>query len=246
MSTFVCVTGASSGIGRAVAASVPFKVCTLIAVSRRPVPVGQWVRADLADPESWPGVITRVAAALAARRHDRAVLLHFAGVGTPHAPTVEADLREYTAAVLLNCAAGPVLGKAFISACRDSGVPATVVLCSSPGAATPMPGMSHYGAGKLGMEYWVRAIAAEHAHGDDVRALAVVPYAVDTPMVRDVIAQTEGAPPVAAVLRQAAERGELASADATAAEIWRLVLEPADSGAIVSVGAVPARAAGAG
>jgi hypothetical protein len=95
------------------------------------------------------------------------------------------------------------------------------------------------------MEYWIGAVAAEHAHDDDVRALAVVPYAVDTPMVRDVIAQTEGAPPVAAVLREAAERNELASADATAAEIWQLVLEPRESGAVVPVGAVPAGAADA-
>jgi short-subunit dehydrogenase len=245
MSTFVCVTGASSGIGRAVAASVPFEECTLIGVSRRPVSAGEWVKADLADPIEWSRVSARLADALAARRHDRAVLLHFAGVGAPHVSTAEADLREYTAAVLLNCAAGPVLGKAFISACRDAGVPATVVLCSSPGAATPMPGMSHYGAGKRGMEYWIGAVAAEHAHDDDVRALAVVPYAVDTPMVRDVIAQTEGAPPVAAVLREAAERNELASADATAAEIWQLVLEPRESGAVVPVGAVPAGAADA-
>ena len=58
-----------------------------------------------------------------------------------------------------------------------------------------------------------------------VRALAVVPYAVDTPMVREVIGKTEGAPPIAAILRAAAERGELASADGTAAEIWRLVVD---------------------
>jgi benzil reductase ((S)-benzoin forming) len=246
MSTFVCVTGASSGIGSALAASVPFEECTLIGVSRRPPVTGQWIEADLADPAVWPLVGGTLADALAARRYDRAVLLHFAGVGTPYLSTADADLHEYTAAVLLNCAAGPVLGKAFISACRAAGVPATVVLCSSPGAATPMPGMSHYGAGKLGMEYWVRAVAAEHGDGDRVRALAVVPFAVDPPMVRDVIGQADGAPPVAAILREAAARGELANAEATAAEIWRLVLEPGESGAVVPVGAVPAGVRDAG
>lgn len=246
MSALVCITGASSGIGRALALSVPFDDSTLIGVSRRPAAAGDWIEADLAQPAAWSRVAVRLAAALAARRYDQAALLHFAGVGTPHAPTAEADLDEYTAAVVLNCAAGPILGKSFISACLDAGVPASVVLCSSPGAAMPMPGMSHYGSGKLGMEYWVRAVAAEHGEDGGVRALAVVPYAVDTPMVRDVIGQTDGVPPIAAALREAAERDELASAEATAEEIWQLVVGGGSSGAVVPVGAVPAGVSGSG
>jgi short-subunit dehydrogenase len=239
MSTFVCITGASSGIGRALALSVPFEDCTLMTVSRRPAPVGEWLQADLGDAAAWPLLRWRLDDALAARSHDQAVLLHFAGVGAPHVTTAEADLDEYTAAVLLNCAAGPVLGKSFISACSAAAVPATVVLCSSPGASTPMPGMSHYGSGKVGMEYWIRAVAAETRQGGEVRAFAVVPYAVDTPMVRDVIGQPADTHPVAVMLRKAFERGELASADSTAAEIWRLVLDGVEPGAIVPVGAVP-------
>jgi len=243
MSAFVCITGASSGIGRALALSVPFEPCTLVTVNRRPAPEGEWIEADLADPAAWTDVARRVGDGLGPGRYDRAVLLHFAGIGAPHATTADADLDEYTSAFLLNAAAGPVLAKAFIADARAAGVPATVVLCSSPGAAMPMPGMSHYGAGKLAMEYWTRAVAAED---DGVRALAVVPYAVDTPMVREVIAQTEGAPPVAAILRAAAERGELASAEATAAEIWRLVVDDGvESGSVVPVGAVPSVVRGA-
>jgi NAD(P)-dependent dehydrogenase (short-subunit alcohol dehydrogenase family) len=214
-------------------------------VNRRPAPRGEWIEADLGDPAAWPRVAGRMAEILGSGRHDRAVLLHFAGIGAPHATTADADLGGYTSAVLLNSAAGPVLAKSFLSACRAARVPTTVVLCSSPGAAMPMPGMSHYGPGKLGMEYWIRAVAAEHDADDGVRTLAVVPYAVDTPMVRDVIGQTEGAPPIAAILREAAERGELATAEATAGEIWRLVLDEAESGAVVAVGAVPPGVRGA-
>jgi short-subunit dehydrogenase len=128
MSAFVCITGASSGIGRALALSVPFDPCTLVTVNRRPAPRGEWIEADLADPSAWPDVSGRVCEILGARRHDRAVLLHFAGIGTPHANTAQADLDEYTDAVLLNSAAGPVLAKAFIANCRAGEVPVTVVL----------------------------------------------------------------------------------------------------------------------
>jgi benzil reductase ((S)-benzoin forming) len=201
--------------------------------------VGEWVEADLSDPASWPRVGARVAGALDAGHYDRALLMHFAGAGSPHHATVVAELEEYTASVLLNAAAGPVLGKAFISSCRTAGVPATVVLCSSPGAAEPMIGMSHYGAGKLGMEYWVRAVA-EECRADDVLPFAVVPFAVDTPMVREVLERPAPGQPAAALLREAAELGELASPEATAAEIWQLVLDGVAPGAVVPVGAVPA------
>jgi len=242
---YVAITGASSGIGRALALAVPFEQVTLMTVGRRRAEVGEWVEADLATPASWPRVSARFAAAMSGRRYDRAVFLHFAGVGSPHATTVEASLDDYTAAVLLNAGAGPVLGKAFLSACRAVRVPATVVMCSSPGAATPMPGMSHYGSGKLGMEYWVRAVAAEYPDCDDVRAIAVVPFAVDTPMVREVIDQPADLQPVAALLRAAAARGELASAESTAAEIWQLVVGGVRSGTVMPVGAVPPELRGA-
>jgi len=238
--TFVCVTGASSGIGRALAESLPFESGDLITVSRRPAPVGEWVEADLSDPAAWPGIGARFADALAAAPYRRAVFLHFAGAGSPHEHAARAGLEEYTASVLLNAASGPVLGKAFISACQAAGVPATVVLCSSPGAAEPMPAMSHYGSGKLGMEYWVRAIAAEHGADGGVHAFAVVPWSVDTPMVREVIDVQPERQPAAVALRDAAERGELASAESTADEIWRLVVDGVAPGAVVPVGAVPA------
>ena len=67
-----------------------------------------------------------------------------------------------------------------------------------------------------------------------------MPYAVDTPMVRATIAQPPGATPIANRLRAAAERGELATPEATAAQIWSLVLDDTTHETAVPVGAVPA------
>jgi benzil reductase ((S)-benzoin forming) len=172
------------------------------------------------------------------RRHDAAVFVHMSGVATPIGPVVDADPGAYTQAVLLNAAAGAVLGKAFLDACRSSGTPATLVLCSSPAAATPVYGASHYGAGKSALQYWAAAVAAETEGW--ARVFSVVPYAVDTPMVRATIAQPPGATPVAERLRAAAEHGELATPEATAAQIWDLVLDDTTHGSAVPVGAVPA------
>ena len=234
----VWISGASSGIGAALAASVPHEGARLIGISRRPPAHGEHVEADLANPSAWPGIADHFDAVLNRHRHDAAVFIHMSGVATPIGPVVDADPGAYTRAVLLNAASGQVLGKAFLDACRKSGTPATLVLCSSPAAAIPAYGATHYGAGKSALEYWAAAVATETDGW--ARVFSVVPYAVDTPMVRTTIAQPPGATPVAERLRAAAERGDLATPEATAAQIWDLVLDDTTHGSAVPVGAVPA------
>jgi benzil reductase ((S)-benzoin forming) len=234
----VWISGASSGIGAALAASVPYEGARLIGISRRPPAHGEHVEADLADPGAWPSVAGHFGSVLNRHRHDAAVFIHMSGVATPIGPVVDADPGAYTRAVLLNAASGQVLGKAFLDACRSSGTPATLVLCSSPAAAMPAFGASHYGAGKSALQYWAAAVATETEGW--ARVFSVVPYAVDTPMVRTTIAQPPGATPVAARLRAAAERGDLATPEATAAQIWDLVLDDTTHASAVPVGAVPA------
>ena len=233
----VWISGASSGIGAALAASVPYDGARLIGISRRPPAHGEHVEADLADPGAWPLIAGHFRAVLNGHRHNAAFFLHMSGAGTPIGPVVDADPDAYTRAVLLNAAAGQVLGKAFLDACRGSGTPATLVMCSSPAAAVPAYGASHYGAGKSALQYWAAAVAKESDGW--ARVFSVVPYAVDTPMVRATIAQP-GATPVAEFLRAAAERGDLATPEATAAQIWDLVLDDVTHGSAVPVGAVPA------
>jgi benzil reductase ((S)-benzoin forming) len=238
----VWISGASSGIGAAMASAVPDPDARLIGIGRRPPATGEHVSADLSRPDAWPRVATHFADVLAAGDVRSAVFVHMSGIGTPVGPVVDADPEAYTAAVLLNAASGQVLGQAFLAACERAGVRPTLVLCSSPAAAAPAPGASHYGAGKSALEYWAAAVAVEVEGWG--RVFSVVPYAVDTPMVRETIAHPE-ATPIAAKLRAAAENGLLASAESTAAQIWSAVLDDTVNGAAVPVGAVPAGVGGA-
>jgi benzil reductase ((S)-benzoin forming) len=234
----VWISGASSGIGAALADSVPHRDACLFGISRRAPVVGEHVEADLAQPAVWAAVAAHFEEVLRRRDASEGIFLHMSGVGTPAGPVTDADLEAYTAAVLLNSAAGQVLGKAFLTACRRSHTPATLVLCSSPAAVKTVPGISHYGAGKAALQFWATAVATEVDGW--ARVFSVIPFAVDTPMVRETIAHPE-ATPVAAHLRAAADRGELASAQTTAAQIWQLVLD-GTHGEAIPVGAVPAEA----
>jgi benzil reductase ((S)-benzoin forming) len=238
----VWISGASSGIGAAMASSLPEPGARLIGIGRRAPLAGEHVSADLSRPDSWPGVANHFAEVLGAEGVRSAVFVHMSGIGTPAGPVVDADPEAYTAAVLLNAASGQVLGQAFLAACRRADVRPTLVLCSSPAAARPAPGATHYGAGKSALEYWAAAAAIEVEGWG--RVFSVVPYAVDTPMVRETIAHPE-ATPIAAKLRAAADNGLLASAETTAEQIWSAVLDETVNGSAVPVGAVPAGVGGA-
>ena len=132
-------------------------------------------------------------------------------------------------------AAGQAIGQAFLRTCRRHGVPAVLVLCSSPGALEPHRGMAHYGAGKSALLYWTAVARAEEP---DSVILAVIPWATDTPMLREAVELPVETNPVSGMVRAAFDAGEVATADDVAAEIWASVL----AGAPVSplhVGVVP-------
>jgi hypothetical protein len=68
---------------------------------------------------------------------------------------------------------------------------------------------------------------------------SVVPYGVDTPLLRQTMEAPAEDVPLGELFRAAAAEGRLADPDATAREIWQLVAQPAEPGSAVPVGAVP-------
>ena len=235
--TIAWITGASSGIGAALAESAP-EGARVIGIARRPPPRGEHLVADLADPRAWAAVADQMDRVLRSQRAAATVLLHFAGALGPVGPAGSTDDDAYTNAVLLNSAAGQVLGARFLRACRRDDVPATLVMCSSPAASHPRAGAAQYGAGKAALEHWTRAVAIESSPRG-VTAFSVVPYGVDTPMVREAMAAPAEDLPLGEVFRAAAAADRLAAPESVAREIWGLVARPPVPGSAVAVGAVP-------
>ncbi len=244
MSELAWITGASSGIGEELARQADPEV-GVIAVSRRPARLGARLAADLADPASWREVAASFERELAARRPRRALLLHCAGTMEPIGPVAAVDPDGYEGAVLLNAAAGQVLGGAFLRTCAAAGVPATLVVCSSPAAAAARPGAAQYAAGKAAMEAWARAVAAEYEGESEVaRILCVVPHRVDTAMVRGAMEAPAEDLPLGQLFRDSAAAGQLATAADAAAEIWAAIHDGLGGTETIAVGAVAERRAG--
>lgn len=235
--TVIWISGASSGIGAALAQSVPFPNARVLSVSRRPPHGGEHVAADLSDPASWPSVVASFEDVLTEPGIDRAMFLHFSGDGWPHGRAVDADPDRYAASVILNGTSGPVLGQRFLIACRRHSVPAALVMCSSPAALGANRGTSHYSAGKAALLTWTEIVRAEEMpHGTTV--LAVIPWATDTPMLRDASRQPVDTNPLSGEIGTLIASDAVAQPADVAAQIWRAVVAGAPTSPL-HVGLVP-------
>jgi benzil reductase ((S)-benzoin forming) len=234
MRTLVVVTGGSAGLGRALLAAAP-SGARRVDVSRsgpdRPDVADvhhlradvHHLRADLADPGTWDEVGRALAAELTAEPWERITVLHSAGTLDPIGFVGEVDASAYTRNVLLNSAAGQVLGHHVLAAVRQLDARRELVLLSSGAARTAYPGWSAYGAGKAATAHWVRAVGAEQALRGGVRVLAVAPGVVATGMQATIRETDEDDFPPVERFRQLHAQGRLEDADDVARRLWALL-----------------------
>jgi NAD(P)-dependent dehydrogenase (short-subunit alcohol dehydrogenase family) len=224
--TIVWITGATQGIGQALARAVPYPDARVVNISRRVHPELETVVADLSDPESWDAVSRHLAEELAAFDGQRAIFIHNANYSSGSGFVGEVDPVEYRRQVLANSAASLVLGDAFIRACRP-GYESGLVMISSASAKFAMQGLAVYGAAKAGMEQWVRAVRAERkTRHADPWVVAIRPGFVVTDSMRAEYAEGQGdlhAFPGGAAVAQAIADGRGQSPDECARNIWGLL-----------------------
>jgi 3-oxoacyl-[acyl-carrier protein] reductase len=168
------VTGASSGIGHAIAADLVQAGFDVTASARRDSGIAgtTTVRADMADPD--------VPAALVAAHLDRCggleLLVANAGVLFEQ-PFGEATVEAWDEQLAVNARAPFLLADAALPAIRDSG--GLIVIVASLAGIEGMPGAPAYAASK-----WAALGLAQALRNDaKVRATALCPGYVDTPMI---------------------------------------------------------------
>ena len=235
--TTVWITGASRGLGAALATTVPFPGARVLDVSRSGgSPTAEHVPADLADPSSWVALQAHFLAQLA-DGVERAVLVHSAGLLAPIGFAGEVDTAAYRDLVLLDAAAPQVLGHAFLTAVREAGVPrADLVLLSSGAATTVYEGWSAYGAGKAAVDQWVRTVGAEQQRRGGVRVLAVAPGVVATGMQELIRSASPHDFPAVEKFADLHASGRLREPEEAARQLWSLLdRDDVTSGSVVDL-----------
>ncbi len=137
--TLIWISGASSGIGKALADNVPWESARIIDVSRRGHSDAEHLEADLSDPESWAKVAESFQRELSDFSGQRVAFVHAAGSVQPIGFAGEVDMEPYTRNVLLNSAAGQVLGHAFLAAARDVVADRYLIMLSSGAPTSSVP-----------------------------------------------------------------------------------------------------------
>jgi benzil reductase ((S)-benzoin forming) len=233
--TLVWISGASSGIGAALAATVPFEDAYVVDISRRGgTPGTEHLCADLADPACWSPVADDFVRRLSSFDGSRVIFVHNAGTLSPMGPAAHVDAAAYRRNVLLNSAAPQVLGQAFLQAVVPLRCEQHLVMLTSGAARTPYEGWTGYCAGKAAVDQWVRTAALEQQRrATPCRVIAVAPGVVDTPMQEEIRESADF--PMAPRFRELNANGALTDPADAARGIWSMLGRDLDNGAVVDL-----------
>jgi 3-hydroxybutyrate dehydrogenase len=178
MSKAAVVTGAASGIGRAVAERLQSDGYEVLAVDLKPDPDGPGTphEADLTSPEANARAIET------ARQRFGRLDVVVANAGVQHvAPVEEFPLERWETIIALLLTSPFVLAKEAWPALRESGAGRFIAIASAHGLAAS-PYKAAYVAAKHGVVGLVKTLALEGAQ-DGITANAICPGYVRTPLV---------------------------------------------------------------
>jgi benzil reductase ((S)-benzoin forming) len=220
----VWISGATSGLGEALAANVPFIDTRIVSLSRRAHPTCESMTLELTDPSTWNEVGAHFTDVLAQFRGKRAIFIHNAYFHVDPAFVGEGDASAHEREAIANVIGPLILGDLFIRAARpavEAGVDVGLVQISSASARVPYEGLAIYGASKAAMEQWVRAVRMERARrGRGPWVVAVRPGFVDTPSARRSATYSPDDYPTAPFAAEALAQGNALSQDDAARAIW--------------------------
>jgi NAD(P)-dependent dehydrogenase (short-subunit alcohol dehydrogenase family) len=194
------LTGASRGMGLAMAQQLLAPDHTLLCISRREnTALTAQARAAGATLEQWPLDLAQSDAAAArlqkwlsqpGARYASVTLINNAGVIPAIAPLSALTPNDIAQALRVDLEAPMVLTAAFLSATESWGVPRKVLNISSGLGRRPMASQAVYCAAKAGMDHYTRCLALEEAlKPKGARVCSLAPGVIDT----DMQAQLRGA-----------------------------------------------------
>jgi short-subunit dehydrogenase len=194
------VTGASSGIGRAIAVALAVRGMRVVLVGRDKARLQEASRSAGANTSTLLADLTTAAGRAAAAEQSRPelhVLVHSAGVyARCNVAAMSAETWQQFDAINLHA---PIL---LTAACLPQlrAASGQVVFINSSAALAASAGLSAYAAAKRGLQAATDALRQE-VNGDGIRVLSVFPGRTDTPMQQAVLAAEQRVAPPGTLMR---------------------------------------------
>lgn len=235
------LTGASRGMGLAMAQQLLQPGHTLLTLSRQPnpaletaaaakgVPLIQWAM-DLADGNAVAHELGLWLTTLDPQQFDRAVLINNAGVIPPIAPLSATPAVDVAWALRVGLEAPMQLSAAFLNTTESWRAKRQILNISSGLGRRPMASQATYCAAKAGMDHFSRCVALDEAakpNGAQICSLA--PGVIDTDMQAQLRGTSVDTFPDQGNFAALKANGQLSSAEEAARRVlaW---LERADFG----------------
>lgn len=222
MSLFWLITGASRGLGAALARAAVARGDRVLGIARGSAAAGETLCWDLRDLDGLAGAVGRHLAVAQAAQDPPArwVLVNNAGVLGPVGTAYAA--ADIEAVLQVNLAAPMLLARCFIDALAGVAAPKLVLNVSSGAARRVITGWSLYCASKAGLEHFGRCLAAEQSQArHPANVLSLSPGVIDTGMQAEIRAADPQGFPDQTRFSTLHARGELADPAAVAEGIVR-------------------------
>ena len=226
----VILTGASRGLGAAMAERLLAPDCQLICISRKPNDALaemaraknaalDWYLQDLADADATDALAQSICASLP-RDASRYALVHNAALAEPVGRLETLDVKALAAATQVNLTAAMILTARLLAATRNLDGERRILNISSGLARRPMDGTAAYCATKAGLDMFTRCINVEaQATQAHVRAVSLAPGVIDTDMQIGMRGHDMQGFPESQTFRAMKDEGRLSSPDAVAEKI---------------------------
>lgn len=246
------LTGASRGLGRAIAAQLLSRGAhiTLLTIARKPdVSLGVLANASQAQLHQWSSDLAAPQAVAVQLGHwlrqqfecsqssntplAEVVLINNAGVIPDIAPLSDSDLPQISSALMVGLTAPMLLTAAFLNATANWQISKKILNISSGLGRRAMASQATYCAAKAGMDHFSRCVALEEALKPfGARICSLAPGVIDTDMQRQLRSTAPSIFPDVQRFQDLALEGQLSSANAAAAQVlaW---LDRADFGQTV-------------
>jgi len=232
------LTGASRGLGRALAAQSLSPQRRVLAISRHPDP---GLEADAlaagAPVEQWALDVAHdvgVAARLEHWLHQHAgmgstiaTLINNAGILGPVGPVEQSDSETLAHVLRVNLEAPCVLTAAFLRATAAWPAQRRVLLVSSGAGRRAIGGWAAYCAAKAGLDHFARVTALDESRRSrPARIVSLAPGVIDTDMQTALRAADPAGFPEHANFHALKADGRLASAEAAARSVLAFLARP--------------------
>jgi len=234
----VILTGASRGLGRAMAEQLLAPERTLLTISRQPDTALQSMADDRgAKLEQWAldlahgtGAAARLEAWLRnlyGARFAGATLINNACLLGPVGPLQQADADAAATALRVGLETPALLAAAFLRATEGWSAARKVLNISSGAGRRALPGWAIYCAAKAGLDHLSRVMAEDEARRPNgAKVVSLAPGVIDTDMQAQVRSADAAAFPALPHFKEMKEQGQLATAADAAARVVAYLARP--------------------